>query len=328
MVILSKLYVIFPFDKMYSMAPGVPYPTLNPPPTSEERVWAVLSHLSAVAFGIGLFLPILGWSEKRQKSKYASFQSLQALGYQSLGYTVWLLAYLLIVLAAMVLMIAMGFRADANGQILDPLKGPAVALLSVSAFGFLAVYAILPIVAAVACALGRDFRYPFMGNRLARYLRYEHAAEASSLNEPNEERWVASMGHFSVIIALWGLLAPLTTWILQGKHSPFLKFQSIQTVVFQAFVTFLYGLAGIFYVIGLVVVFAMLGLAGNPNLGSSAGMAGLILFFVTLLIAALIMLAVPFFHILGQYAGYRLLKGENYRYPLVGRLVERWMTKP
>ncbi len=300
---------------------------MNPPPTSEERVWAVLSHLSAVAFGIGLFLPILGWSEQRRTSKYASFQCLQALGYQSLGYTVWLLVYLLIVLGAMVLMIVMSFRAEASGQALDPLEGPAVALLSVSAFGFLAFYALLPIIAAVACALGRDYRYPVLGARLARYLKYEHIAEADSLNDANEENWVASMGHFSVIIALWGLLAPLTTWILQGRQSAFLKFQSIQTIVFQAFVTLLYGLAGIFYVIGVVVVFAVLGLEGNPNLGSSAGMAGLILFFITLLIAALIMLSVPFFHILGQYAGYRLLKGENYRYPLLGRLVERWMTK-
>lgn len=300
---------------------------MNPSPTSEERVWAVLSHLSAVAFGMGLFLPILGWSEQRKNSKYASFQCLQALGYQSLGYTVWLLAYLLIVLAAMVMVIIMSFRAEAGGQTIDLLQSPAVALISVSAFGFLVFYALLPIVAAIACAFGRDYRYPVLGNRLARYLGYEHAAEASSLNEANEERWVASMGHFSVIITLWGLLAPLTTWILQGRHSAFLKFQSVQTIAFQAFVTLLYGLAGVFYVIGLVVVFAMLGLEGNPNLGSSAGMVGLILFLATLLIAALIMLSVPFFHILGQYAGYRLLKGENYRYPLLGQLVERWIVK-
>ena len=123
---------------------------MNPSPTGEERVWAVLSHLSAVAFGVGLFLPILGWSEQRRKSKYASFQCQQALGYQSLGYTVWLLAYLLIVLAAMVLMIITSFRAEASGQVIDPLEGPAVALLSISAFGFLAFYALLPIIAAVS----------------------------------------------------------------------------------------------------------------------------------------------------------------------------------
>jgi uncharacterized Tic20 family protein len=301
---------------------------MNPPPTSEERLWAVLSHLSAVAFGMGLFLPILGWSEQRRTSKYASFQCLQALGYQSLGYTVWLLAYLLIVLAVMVLMIMMSFRTEAGGQVLDPLEGPLVALISVSAVGFLVFYALLPIVAAVACALGREYRYPILGNRLAGYLGYENGADAPSLNKANEERWVASMGHFSVIIALWGLLVPLTAWILQGRHSTFLKFQSIQTTVFQVFVTILYVLAGVFYAIGIVVVFAILGLEGNPNLGSSAAMAGLILLFVTLIIAALIMLAVPFFHILGQYAGYRVLKGVDYRYPLISRLAERWMTKP
>ena len=60
-------------------------------PSTEERVWAVLSHLSALAFGMGLLLPVIGWSEQRRKSNYVSFQCLQALGYQSLGYTVWVL---------------------------------------------------------------------------------------------------------------------------------------------------------------------------------------------------------------------------------------------
>ena len=146
--------------------------------------------------------------------------------------------------------------------------------------------------------------------------------------EENEERWVASMGHFSVIIALWGLLAPLTAWILQGRHSAFLKFQSIQTALYQAFVNLLYVVTGVFYVFGAILVFAVLGREGSAEIGSSAGMAGLLLLFVTLLLASLIVLAVPFLHILGQWAGYRLLKGENYRYPLIGRLVERWMNKP
>jgi hypothetical protein len=28
---------------------------------------------------------------------------------------------------------------------------------------------------------------------------------------------------------------------------------------------------------------------------------------------------------LGQWAGYRVLKGDDYHYPLVGRLAEKWM---
>ena len=37
-------------------------------------------------------------------------------------------------------------------------------------FGLLALYFVFPIIAAIACALGKDFRYPLLGDRLARYL--------------------------------------------------------------------------------------------------------------------------------------------------------------
>jgi len=36
---------------------------------------------------------------------------------------------------------------------------------------------------------------------------------------------------------------------------------------------------------------------------------------------------VPFLHILGQWAGYRVLKGDDYRYPIVGKQVEKWISR-
>jgi uncharacterized Tic20 family protein len=66
-------------------------------PITEERIIAVIAHLSALAMGMGLIVPAIFWSEYRQKSNYLRFQTLQALGYQSLGYTVWLLSILLLV---------------------------------------------------------------------------------------------------------------------------------------------------------------------------------------------------------------------------------------
>ena len=71
---------------------------MNNTPSVEERVWAVIAHLSAIAMGVGILLPVVGWSESRRKSNYASFQSLQALGYQSLGYTIWILTTLVVVI--------------------------------------------------------------------------------------------------------------------------------------------------------------------------------------------------------------------------------------
>ena len=297
-------------------------------PTIEERIWSVLAHLSALAFGMGILLPIIGWSEQRRKSKYASFQCLQALGYQSLGFTVWALSYLVVVIVILILLIVMSFQAERDGRPFDPSDGPLLPLIYITSFGFIAVYTLLPIVASVACALGRDFRYPILGGRLAKYLRHPSGNNGSDfLIEEHEDRWVVAMGHFAVIILLWGLIAPVTAWIVQGRHNAFLKFQSIQTCVYQAIVTILYFAAIFIYMIGFLAFIAATGLAGAPMDGAPLGLISLAIFIIFSLIAFVLFMIVPFCHIIGQWAAYKVLKGDNYRYPLVGKLVERWIAK-
>ncbi|MCI0556730.1 MAG: DUF4870 domain-containing protein [Anaerolineae bacterium] len=298
---------------------------MNNTPTTEDRIWAVLSHLSAITFGMGILLPIIGWAEQRRKSNYASFQCLQALGYQSLGYTVWFLGYLVFILAFFISILVLSGVTGDSGDRFGTSMGIWISVFIALVFGAFVLYFLLPIIAAIACALGRDFRYPVMGNRLARYLEYDPTKE-EWLNEDHEPRWVAAMGHFSVIIALWGMLAPLTTWLTHGKQNLFLKFQSIQTLVFQALITIFYFVAGFVYLFGIFLLFATTGLTGAPDFDSSAGMFGIVIFFVSLLIAFVIILAIPLMHILGQWAGYRVLKGDDYRYPLIGRLVEGWIA--
>jgi len=298
-------------------------------PSTEDRIWAVLSHLSAIAFGMGLLLPVIGWSEQRRKSKYASFQCLQALGYQSLGYTVWLLTYLLLVIAFLVVMLAAAGFAGDGGNNFDTFMGIWMGFLLFIVFGTFGMYFLFPVIAAISCALGRDFRYPIMGERLARYLGYDPTPagdEGTWLIEDHEDRWVAAMGHISVIIMLWGMLAPLTTWILQGRRGLFLRFQSIQTLAYQAGATLLYMGSGVIYMFGFVIFIALTGFEGGLDGTSPAEMAGLVALIVSMLAAMLVILIVPLLHILGQWAGYRLLKGDNYRYPWIGRLVEKWIA--
>lgn len=305
---------------------------MNNTPTTEDRIWAALSHLSALTLGIGIVLPIIGWADQRRKSSYASFQCLQALGYQSLGFTVWILGYLVVIIMSAVITLAMSSFTPVNGQNTERLLVPWMIVLFIAVFGFFALYLVLPIVAAVACAFGRDFRYPIMGHRLGRYLGSEpvHTAEEqTSLNEDHEIRWVAAMGHFSILIALWGMLAPLTAWLVYGKQSAFLKFQSIQTVVYQAGVTILY-LGTVFpYLFGIIIIslMAVIGWTGNVRIDSPMGMVGIIFFGGSLLVLFVVMLFVPVLHLLGQWAGYRVLKGDNYYYPLIGRLIDKWMLE-
>src|SRR5512141_39372 len=125
---------------------------MNTSPTTQERIWAVFSHLSALAFGMGLLLPIIGWSEQRRKSRYASFQCLQALGYQSLGYTVWFLSYLVAFILIIIFIIILSFQAEKNGQAFEPFASQTATFILLTVFGFLSLYLLLPVLAAVACA--------------------------------------------------------------------------------------------------------------------------------------------------------------------------------
>jgi uncharacterized Tic20 family protein len=300
--------------------------TLSKMLTTEERTWAVFSHLSALALGMGILLPVIGWSEQRRKSNYASFQSLQALGYQSMGYTIWFLSYLLLMIILLIIMIPVLGSTGEDGRGADAIAGVWMTIFFVLMFGFLGIYLLLPIIAAIACALGRNFHYPAIGNRLARYLGYDSAAESEWLIEEHEDRWVAAMGHFSVIIPLWGMLAPLTAWILHGKRSFFLKFQSIQTLIYQAGVLLLSFISGFLYLFGMVVFLGLtFGARGNND--SPMTIIGFVVLFASILIVILLVLAIPLFHILGQWAGYRVLKGDNYHYPLLGKLAEHWVLK-
>ena len=297
---------------------------MNTPPSTEERIWAVLSHLSALAFGMGILLPIIGWSEQRRKSKYASFQCLQALGYQSLGYTVWLLSYLVAFIGVLIVAIIMSFQAERNEQAFNPMTGPMAFSLYAFIFGYFALYMLLPVFAAISCAFGKDFRYSILGNRLAKYLGYSLWDDSAWLVEAHEDRWVAAMGHFSVIIVLWGLAAPFAAWIIQGKKNPFLKFQSIQSIVYQAVATLLFFVAMFIVLLGVSALTLTIGL--NEGSGNNS-ILGIVIFFAFSGIGSFILLIIPLFHILGQWAGYRVLKGDDYRYPVIGKLVEGWIAK-
>ena len=297
--------------------------TMKNSPSTEERIWAVIAHLSAIAMGMGLLLPVIGWSEQRRKSNYASFQCLQALGYQSLGYTIWILVTLVVVVFTSITAVV-GIANIENIQ--DEMMGIMIAHTTLM-FGLIGIYFALPIVGAVACAFGKDFRYPFMGKRLAGYLEYGSSIEQEWLNEDHEDRWVTAMGHFSVIIMLWGMLVPLTAWILQAKRSLFVRFQTIQTLVFQVSVTLLFFGGMFLYVAGAFALLATIGISGDASLDTTPGMIGIAAFLVLMLIVVVIILIVPLFHIMGQWAGYRVLKGEDYRYPVIGKLIERRLAK-
>lgn len=285
--------------------------------TSSDRILAVLAHLSALGLGNLNFLPALLWSENRQKSAWLRFQTLQAFGYQTLGYTLWALGSLLLMVAFYGLVILMTIFAPevANSET----TGILIALLVLlSVLAYLLLYLLPPLLGAVLCALGKDFRYPLLGSRLARRLGWDPANPEAALDSAFEERFAAAMGHFAVILPLWGLIAPAWFWLNHKPHSHWLKFQSAQTTLYQIFVN-------VFY-FGIVVVSLLVGLAAailysvTSGLGEWPIAVGILTTFFVMLCGLLLF---PLLHILGQWAGLQVLLGRDFKYPLLGKWVER-----
>lgn len=297
-------------------------------PTSEEKIMAVIAHLSALAFGMGMGIPAVFWAEQRKKSRYVAFQALQAYGYQSLGYTLWMLAYLAIVVVMLIfLLVAAAFSGSTpNPDAPDALLMVWMFTFLAAAFGLIGLYLLVPVIGAIACALGKDFKYPLLGSRLAKYLGYDFANPEQEINAIHEEQFAAAMGHFTVIIFLWGLFAPLALWLTSGKESLFLRIQSAQTVIYQAVGSLIYLAVSVLATVMFIPLYAGVLLADSGLAGDGITTLVLILFLIGMCLFGLITLFAPLYHILGQWAGLRTLQGHDYRYPLIGRLAEKWFA--
>jgi uncharacterized Tic20 family protein len=289
--------------------------------TREERVLAALAHISILLMGVGIFAPALVWVIKRRKSAYTSFQALQALGFE-----VFFTFYAtMIALVAMIVVILLAFAGVG-------FKNPAASLpvwSNIAIFGVVALaaglillYLLVGIVGALACLFGKDFHYPYLGNRLAVYLRQ---SGDEGFDQDHEDRYVAAMGHAGIMTQYWGITAPLIAWLGSKGRSNLLHFQSLQALVFQ-------GLGTVIWIIVSLILFGFFGLAvlmGTMGDNLPATMIGsvngfsLALALICIILFMIFMLLWPLISTLGLVASFRLLKGRDYEYPLVGRLVKR-----
>jgi len=294
-------------------------------PNAESRVWAALANGAGVMFGLGVIIATFGWAESRAQRPFAAYQSLQALGYQTLGYTVWLLAYMLVITVVALALVPLATTREDSGQGVFFLW---MVFSAVLVFGMLGLYLLLPLLAALLTGMGCNFRYPILGRRLEKYLGYDPLAGAeSSIDQERADRWVAAMSQFAVILPLWGLGAPVVALATQRHRAPFLRFQSWQAIIYHLLGFVLYFGTVATYFLSLLPLLLGAGLlSALPALTGSSLPVGLGFFgfYALLCCSAAMALLIPLYHLLGQWAGLRILQGQDYSYPLLGRLVARW----
>jgi len=134
--------------------------------TNEEKLFALLSHLSI--FIGGIILPIILWATQKDKSKFVAFHSLQAIFYQ-LSYFVFFIIFIFI-FAFLYIFLGLGAGMLFIGQ--SPDFAPVISIFIIIAsiifyasifivmFGFMA-YAIY---VGIKAHQGELRKYPLIGD--------------------------------------------------------------------------------------------------------------------------------------------------------------------
>jgi uncharacterized Tic20 family protein len=137
----------------------------NTVPSNDERLLALLAHLS-VLFG-GIILPIVIWAVQKDKSQFVRFHSLQAVFYH-VAY-IALLVIFIFALVFFVLAFGAGFGVLSAGHHSDPGAFPVFIILMTSIFYlgiFIVVFAFIGygVYVAVKAYGGSYIKIPVIGN--------------------------------------------------------------------------------------------------------------------------------------------------------------------
>ncbi|MDD5466326.1 MAG: DUF4870 domain-containing protein [Anaerolineales bacterium] len=144
------------------------------PVDQNDRIMAALAHISAVLPLMGVIAAISIWATQRERSKYVSFQALQAVVYQLCMILLYFIGMALY-MASFVFMFLLLFLAGNAGSGAAPgeLSGlvaivPMLVLALIMVVGF--AFIVYGLVGGVAALQGKDFRYVVIGRALERYL--------------------------------------------------------------------------------------------------------------------------------------------------------------
>ncbi|MBN2501065.1 MAG: DUF4870 domain-containing protein [Anaerolineales bacterium] len=294
----------------------------TPAYSSEERIMGAISHAGIILAATGLIAPIIVWITQREKSRFARFQALQALAYQ-LGKSFIYLAALLLAFILTFGLIAIEFL---KGNPVSRTATPDLYIFTqvlglIILFSTMALVILLGLIGSIACLAGKDFHYPLLGKWIQTYLdnTVENGAQEDT-NEPNlrEDQLIAVLSHAGFLIPFWGVIVPVILWFSEKNRSALLRFQSLQAAIFQLTSIFLIYFSFGCYVLSVFVP-ALISNA-NYNLALTLVEIG------SNIINLMFLIGGPLYLLFGCIAVWRVSKGYDYRYPLLGKLTKKLLN--
>ena len=143
----------------------------------------------------------------------------------------------------------------------------------------------------------------------------------------SNEKILAALEHGSVIMAFLGPIIPVIIWSTQRKKSARLRFQSMQAFIYQIIALVVYMLGMAVYMVFFFGMFLLLILGGTSGADNAIRGPGAILLTVFLglmfLFWMIFTIGMPFYTLLAGWAGFRVLCGHHFRYPILGKMIEK-----
>ncbi|MBN1536683.1 MAG: DUF4870 domain-containing protein [Anaerolineales bacterium] len=137
----------------------------------------------------------------------------------------------------------------------------------------------------------------------------------------DEDRNCAAIAHFGVIFPLFGFLIPILIWTIQEKRSHYVAFQSLQALFYQLlsilFLLLSYSFSKTITIIGKIYISAAL----NP------GQITKIVENITIIGLCIILLFLLVYIVYGIYGAIKVMFGFNFKYLIIGNLVERYWKR-
>jgi len=93
----------------------------NSLPNQNDKIMAALGHISVLLPLLGLIAPIIIWTTQKEKSKYVSFQALQAIAYQLVMIFAYFIAMGCYMLSFFSTFLTMPFAGEPSGPSASPL---------------------------------------------------------------------------------------------------------------------------------------------------------------------------------------------------------------
>ena len=157
-------------------------------------------------------------------------------------------------------------------------------------------------------------------------------SDAAAAEVTQDEHIMAALAHASVILPFWGLIGALVIWATQRDKSRFVAFQALQAVTYQlvlvvcgllGFGCYMCSFFGIFLVVPVGIFASENAAASDTIAGWLAAITGLFPFCI-MGIFTLLGLA---YVIYGLYGAVRALQGHDFRYVIIGRRLEQYLSQ-